>query len=110
MFNWAADDFPQLGAGTEAPLLGCWAKTTPQASAAPVSAVAEGSSIEGLGGGIQNSWKPAGSKKKHQKGWYRSPWYGNEPGSRQNNWRDSHKSFQGSTPGPNKWVWRVKGA
>eukprot|EP00439_Symbiodinium_sp_Y106_P054753 s790_g7.t1 len=65
MFTWAVDDFPQLGAGTQAPLLGCWAKT-PQVSAAPLSVVAEGSSVRGPGG-VQNSWKPAGSKR-HEKG------------------------------------------
>ncbi|CAE7817153.1 unnamed protein product [Symbiodinium sp. CCMP2592] len=118
MFTWSVDEFPQLGAGsTQAPLLGCWAKKTPQVAAAPVSTVAaapvsaiiERSSVGGPGG-IQNNWKPAGSKKKHQKGWQKSPWYGHEPGSRQNNWRDSHKSFHGSAAGPNKWVWHVKGA
>ncbi|CAE7817164.1 unnamed protein product [Symbiodinium sp. CCMP2592] len=94
MFTWSVDEFPQLGAGTQAPLLGCWATKAFQVSAAPVSTVAEGSSIGGPGGGIQNSWKPAGSKKKHQKGWQKSPWYGYEAGSRQNNWRETRQ------PGP----------
>eukprot|EP00439_Symbiodinium_sp_Y106_P069282 s1788_g11.t3 len=100
-------DFPQLGAGTQAPLLGCWAKKTPQVSAAPVSTVAEGSSIGGPGGGIQNSWKPAGSKKHHKGGlgcWQTSSWYGYESGSRQNNWRETRQRLHRSAPGPNKRV------
>eukprot|EP00439_Symbiodinium_sp_Y106_P007000 s14886_g1.t1 len=71
--------------------------STPRAvkvAAAPVSAIAETSSVGGPGGGIQNSWKPAGPKKNRQKGWPRSSRYWYESGSRQNNWRDTHQ------PGP----------
>ena len=102
MFAWAVDDIPQLGAGTKATLLGCWAKARPEVSAAPVSAVAEGSSCRHPEE-LQASWAVEEAPQRLAKILVVQVCAGLPP----EQLRDSH---HGSAAGPNKWVWRVKGA